>query len=259
MSGYAFGTVSNRYYWEMTSSIPITLKQIVKKHFSNILKFSANQFGRREEYIERLIINCQTALNRHGLEINPAQELSLQSFVTTIQLLNGRPQSSYVNIANEFSFHLAPLATFKVSQPMLHFPPEHRRGERIRVEIIKRIQPSVLNIPMFSGQAQAEITNNNELIFPESISDQFIDFVSQNLPRPMLSRLRPMYRRLNFGPVGSQKYNELKRSYQFVVEDSDLIAEDFNLKSYSNDIRWLARLALYVHGVEEVGYVSADD
>lgn len=257
MSGYAFGTVSNHYYWELASSMPITLRQIVEDHFSSVQKFSGDQFGRKDEYIQRLYTDCQTALNRHDLQVNPAEELPLETFVTAIQLLNGRPQSSYVNIANEFSFHLAPYATFKLSQPMLDFPPEYRRGERIRVKLLEMLYPSVLNIPMFSGISQAEITEDSELVFPESPSERLINLVGQSLPQPILSQIRPIYQKLNSGPVGTEKYSELKRSYQSRIQDSELIAEDFDLESYTGDIRLPARLTHYVHGIEEVGYGSA--
>ena len=257
MSGYAFGTVSNHYYWELTSSMPITLRQIVEDHFSSVEKFSDDQFNRKNKYIERLHTDSQTALNRHSLQVNPAEKLPLETFVAAIQLLNGRPQSSYVNIANEFSFHLAPYATFKLSRPMLDFPPEYRRGERIRVKLLKELYPAVLNIPMFSGVSQAEITEDSELIFPESPSECVINLVGQILPRSILSQIRPIYQKLNSGPVGTETYNKLKRSYQSCIQDSELIAEDFDLESYTGDIRVPARLAHYVHGIDELGYGSA--
>ncbi|WP_152418650.1 hypothetical protein [Halorubrum distributum] len=259
MSGYAFGTVSNHYYWELTSSMPITLREIVENHFTYVQKFSDDQFGRKDKYIEQLYTDCQTALNRHGLQVNPGEELPLETFVTVIQLLNGRPQSAYVNIANEFSFHLAPYATFELSRPMLDFPPKHRRGERIRVKLLEELYPNVLNIPMFSGTAQAKITEDSELVFPKSPSDRLVDFVSRNLPQPLLSQIRPIYQHLNSGPVGTETYNELKRSYQSRIQDSELTAEDFDLESYTGDIRLPARLVHYVHGIEEVGYGSVVD
>lgn len=256
MSGYAFGTVSNHYYWELTSSMPITLREIVEEHFSSVQKLSDDQFGRKDEYLEQLYKDCQTALNRHDLQVSPGEELPLETFVTAVQLLNGRPQSSYVNIANEFSFHLAPYATFELSRPMFDFPPEYRRGERIRVKLLEEVYPNVLNVPMFSGISRAEITEDSELVFPKSPSERLMNLVKRSLPRPLLSLISPIYQQLNSGPVGTKTYNELKRSYQPRIQDSELTAEDFDLDSYSGDIRLPARLVHYVHGVEEVGYES---
>ena len=236
--------------------MPITLREIVEEHFSSVQKLSDDQFGRKDEYLEQLYKDCQTALNRHDLQVSPGEELPLETFVTAVQLLNGRPQSSYVNIANEFSFHLAPYATFELSRPMFDFPPEYRRGERIRVKLLEEVYPNVLNVPMFSGISRAEITEDSELVFPKSPSERLMNLVKRSLPRPLLSLISPIYQQLNSGPVGTKTYNELKRSYQPRIQDSELTAEDFDLDSYSGDIRLPARLVHYVHGVEEVGYES---
>ncbi|WP_277552380.1 hypothetical protein [Halobaculum limi] len=254
LSGYAFGTVSNVYYWEQESLVPITLEQIVKEHFSYVQKFSKDQFNKKQEYLDKLVLHCQSALNRLGHDIETDEKMSVCAFARVIQLLNGRPQSAYVNVANEFSFHLSPYATFELSRPMLDFPPEHRRGERIRVKLLNELYSDILNIPIYSGIERAQINNQDELVFPRSGRERLIDFAEQSLPSLLLSTIRPVYRRLNSGPVGTSTYSELVESYQSRLSDSQLYQDEFQLKTYTNDIRVPARIAHYVHGVEQVGY-----
>jgi len=252
MSGYAYGTVSNTYYWEMDQLMPIKLEDVVEKHFSQTQNITQNTYKRKSKYLDSLVHDCHSALSDHGYNLENKDRIQLNDFVTYIQLLNSRSQSSYVNLANEFCYHIAPFATFKLGRPMLDFSPKHRSGERVRIMVIKKLQRALLDIPIYSGRKQAMINKENKLVFVNPL-DRLIGIFKENVPLSILKLAHPIYRRYIFDAKEISSYKELHRAYVHELHKS-LLSRDFNFGNYNGDIRLLSRLALYVHGLNQIGY-----
>lgn len=248
LSGYGFGTVSNIYFWEQKTVPPISFDRVVAEYFTHATDFGRTAMTCFDEYVETLESDARSYMQHDPDEIDIRSDLDLFEFSKTVQLLNGRSQSAYTNIANEFTFHLAPLATYELSRPMLEFPPRYREGERIRVELLEDLYPDLLEVDLFSGIAEASIGNDGRVTTERSIPER----VADRLPTRLVEYLEPLYDAYFRGPTTDVDEAIYDRDVD-VIEGYPPIDECFDLDAYTGDMRNVSRLALLAFAIEELG------
>ncbi|MDH5021360.1 hypothetical protein [Halobacterium rubrum] len=252
MSGYGFGTVSNTYFWEMSDVTPISFEDLVKDYFTAVDCFE-NSLRNRSEYEEELVDECQAALQK--LTNEPLEEpFDIGEFSKVIQLLFGRPQSAYASSANEFTFHIAPLATYELSRPVIDFPTEYRAGERIRIHLIKDLFPDILEPPLFSGRKQASITENGRIRRP--VSERLKQRVDDSFPEFLLQLIRPVYYRFTDNNPLDDIDTEILEEAADYIETTGVIDNQFEAEKQHGSVRQTLRLALLCYAVDQIGYDS---
>lgn len=251
LDGYAFGTHSNVFYWEDDSLVPLTFEDLVTDVFTAAGGFSTPAFRCKDEYLEGLIDVCEEALVELGEDIDRDELLDRQDLTRYIQLLNGRPQSTYTNIGNEFTYHLGPFATYNLGRPMVDFPPESRISEHIRVKLLREMYPDLLEVPVFSGTREQRFTDDDKL---EPASPERVAMLAGSvLPESVVERIRPFYDSLIKGNTASNT-ELIFRYHEDRLADDGPIAECFDLKHYDAHMRRHSRFALFEHGVSRLGY-----
>lgn len=260
LSGYGFGTFSNDYFWENDSQTPISFEDAVAELFTYTSVFDTDEFVCRAEYIDHLVERCLEGLEQLGEPVDPTEPLNIRELTRVVQLLNGRPQSAYVNVANRFTYHLSPFATYELGRAMIDFPPEVRHGERIRIRQLQSMYPELADIDVFSGRQWRTLTESGE-IRPESETvDRLVGFAARALPRPLKRLVSPVYR-ATIGPSSDRPEvdERIFRTHRDRFEAVDVVDECFDLTDYEGDIRWPARLAQFGHAVESVRDGSTPD
>jgi len=252
LSGYGFGTVSNTYFWEMSDATPISFEELVKNYFTAVDCFK-NSLRNRSEYEEQLVDECRFALQK--LTNEPLEEpFDIDEFSKVIQLLFGRPQSGYASSANEFTFHIAPLATYELSRTVIDFPTEYRAGERIRIHLIKELFPDILEPPLFSGRKQTSITDDGRIRRP--VSERLKQRVDASFPEFLIRLIRPVYYRLTDNHPLDRVDTEILEEATDYIETSAVIDNRFEAKKQHGSVRQTLRLALLSYAVDQTGYDS---
>lgn len=259
LSGYGFGTFSNNYFWENSNTNPVSFDELVKNMFSNASAFNSESFKCESEYFTALSNECERALEQLGEDIDTSEPIDIDELTRIVQLLNGRPQSAFVNIANEFTYHLSPFATYELGQPMIDFPREHRRGERIRVKLLKNLYPNLANIPIYSGREPKSIQETDELSFEGSVNEKVIKYLSSSLPAWSIDILRPIYQGLFEDNKRPDIENEILETDIDRLETNGFVTDCFDLNNYSGDVRISSRLSHYEYAVYNIGWESVDD
>ncbi|WP_247730622.1 hypothetical protein [Halovivax limisalsi] len=252
MSGYGFGTVSNAYYWEMENRTPITIREIVTEVFSAIDQLRG-EFTASEAYLDALTEDAGSFLAEYWDSVDAESALSLDEFVEAIQLLNGKSQSKYVNTVNEFTYHLAPLATYRISQSVLSFPEAYRRGERIRVAVLEQLFEDILNVDMFTGRRNAKITDEGEIDRTQTIAQR----IAEVLPDAAVDAIEPLYTSVTSQPL-SDPDSEILRQDIRQIHANEVLGDLFDIEHKPRDIRYPARLSLESRAVDMIGYDTID-
>jgi hypothetical protein len=251
LDGYAFGTHSNFFYWEDDSLVPLTFEELVREVFTAAGEFSSGAFQCKDRYLDELVDVCEQALVELGEEVNRGELLDRRQLTQYIQLLNGRPQSTYVNLTNEFTYHLGPFATYDLGRPMVDFPPEHRFGEKIRIKLIKELAPELLQIPVFSGTRQQRFTDDDRLEPVES--EQIAMWFGSVLPDPLVERIRPVYDSLVKGSTADNT-DLIFESHENRISEDGPVSDCFDLELYREHIRRHSRFAQFDYGLRKLGY-----
>jgi hypothetical protein len=252
LSGYGFGTFSNVYFWEDDSIVPISFQDMVADIFSLSSKYESTVFQCKEQYLQRLTEECARALELMGEHEATEKPLDLDRLTRVVQLLNGRPQSAYVNIANEFTYHLSPFATYELGRPMIDFPREYRQGEKMRIKQLKKHYPDLASIPLYTGGQMKRITDADKLKFDGRIDKRFLKRLSSILPEPVVDTLHPLYNKLYSSSEGVD--SKIRQSHIDRISSDGPISDCFVLDEYDDDIRWTARLVHYDYAISKMGY-----
>ncbi len=249
MSGYGFGVFSNDYFWEDNANFPISFEKAVENIFSDAKIFDNDEFVCKRYYIQHLVANCKNALSRLGCDISYSGVLDREQMTKTVQLLNGRPQSGYVNVVNEFTYHLAPFATYKLGRPMIDFPPRVRAGEKIRVSLLSELCPGLLDIEIYSGGRSRRVDKNKKLVDAGNTAKSVLE---RSMPESLVRILKNLFRRLKISPVDQRI---LRTAIDRLTADG-VVSPCFELSNYYKDIRYIVRLLQLEHGAERIGFTE---
>lgn len=253
LDGYAFGTHSNFFYWEDDSLVPLTFEELATDVFTAASDFSHDVFPCKDRYLDELPNVCEEALVELGEDVDRDALLDRRTLTRYIQLLNGRPQSTYVNVTNEFTYHLGPFATFDLGRPMVDFLPEHRVSEKIRIKLIKKLLPASLEIPVFSGTRHQRFTEDDRLEPAES--ERLAMWFGSVLPTPIVEQIRPIYDGLVKGQ-SADNTDIIFESHEERLREDGPVSDCFNLELYDDHIRRHARFALLEYGLDKIGYTD---
>lgn len=251
LNGYGFGIFSNVYYWEDDSLVPISFDDIVTDVFTSAKGFTREAFPCKDEYLNRLVDTCKDVLDEFEKSIDLDEPMNLDEFTRTIQVLNGRPQSPYCNVVNEFTYHLSPFATYGLGQPMIDVPAKYRVGETMRIKLLRRLYADLLDVPVFSGTRKQKFTDTDEMKL--ITTERLIDICGSLLPDIALRFLRPIYKAQTDSSYGDVNDKIFEAHRERISEDGP-ISDCFNLKEYEDHIRRHSRFALFEHGIYEIGY-----
>lgn len=256
LNGYGFGIVSNVYYWEDESIVPISFEDVVTDVFTCASGFSDEAFECKDEYLDRLVSVCEEVMDEFDRDIDIDEPLDMYDFTRTAQQLKGRPQSPYTNIVNEFTYHLSPFSTYELGQPMIDVPSKYRSGERLRVKLLKNIYPDLLNVPIYSGTRKRKFTDSDEMELVTS--ERLISTIGALLPEPAVEIVRPVYERMtdsSYEDIDDIIYEEYARR----VDDDGIVDDCFTLEKSDVQIRRHSRFPLFEMGITEIGYDAVKD
>jgi hypothetical protein len=256
MDGYGYGVFSNTYYWENDSDMPIKFEDVVTEVLTDVKGFTTEAFKCKNEYMEELIEMCKDRITELDDSIDPEKSLDLTTFTRTIQLLNGRSQSKYPNLMNEFRYHLSPYSTFRLGRRLIDVPPAYREGEKLRIKLLKNLEPGMLDIPIYSGTRKRKFTKNDTIVLEPD--ERIVSWFGRHLPSFALEVIRPIYRDFKGSSQTSTENEIMKENVKRLLEDGP-VSQCINLEKYDNHVRRHTRFPQFERGVRMIGFDSISD
>jgi hypothetical protein len=134
---------------------------------------------------------------------------------------------------------------------MIDVPAEYRVGEKLRVKLLRRLYPDLLEIPLYSGTRKQQILENDEMRLARSA--RLVSWCGSCLPEPVLKIARPLYKRATDSSYGDIN-DRIFEAHRNRISEDGLISDCFNLEEYDDHIRRHSRFALFEHGLNRMGY-----
>jgi len=211
-----------------------------------------------EGYVKAYAADLRAALS-HAHTDWPQDCASLSSFVRTALFIYLRPESRFLNLANEFVHYLCPFILKTLHDPLLNMPLQYRVRDQFQLRLIHELAPRLLDVPLYSGGRSGVLDRNTFQMTPQpppkfvptaqSVAGRVAD---KALPAKWREPVARVYRRLRGGLTREDRSNEVVRVY------SQRLARDPLTASHLRDIgslpiKLVARLQHYLAGVNALG------
>lgn len=129
----------------------ISLDRIIKEYHIplpvNKHTFSDKRYY--EEYVLYLKDQIRKLVNIYDINVDNG-EVNKDNFDELRQIFARAMDNKLVNFRNEFSYSISPYGTTQLYEFMFSVPYEYRRNSRFQLALIKKLDSSVLEIPLFS-------------------------------------------------------------------------------------------------------------
>ncbi len=174
LGGYS-PAFSNMKIW-MTEKRSFSFADLVDHFTTRFFKYLPEEIqDEYRGYLERTVVE---ALSRSPVEF-PDEGATLQQFAAARLFLYIRAEAALLNLANEFSYYLAPFMMKRLYDPLLSMPLHLRRGDEFQLRLVHALCPRLLDVPLFSGLREQKVDLETFTMAPEP-RQGYADAVADN-------------------------------------------------------------------------------
>ena len=249
MNGYFGENLKGREWLNKILGNSITISKIITTyHIPSVISeiFRAKcDWKEYKNYLQSEFTNV--AQNTYGLRI--IKNIILKGdFNEFRQIFSRCMDNTILNFQNEFSYSLSPFGDLKLYEPIFNIPYNYRNHSLFQFELIKALDSTVLDIPIFSHCR------------PRSLKQGKLVREKVHIKDYLFNNLIPIYKKLSY-----IKRNYIKRNnpiaisveYQNYLKKNGIFAEYFNIDRILNPIM-LSRMALYTFAINKIGFDSIE-
>lgn len=196
-----------------------------------------------KNYLESELLNI--AQNIYHIRIIN-NKIRKEDFNELRQILARSTDNIISNFQNEFSYSLSPYGDLKLYEPLFDIPYEYRNHILFQFELIKALDKTALDIPIFSHGRPISIEQGKLLRERVHIKDYLKNY------------LNPVYKKQHY-----VKYNYINRNnpirleYQNYLKNNSILAKYFNIDRII-DLGILSRMVLHTFAINKVGFSSIE-
>jgi len=152
----------------------------------------------------------------------------------------------FMNFKNEFSYSLSPFGDLKLYEPLFNIPYKYRNHDLFQFELIKALDKTTLDIPIFSHCTLRSIHQGKLIREKVYIKDYLKNY------------LNPVYKKQHYVKYNyTNSSNPIRLEYQNYLKDNSILAKYFNIDRII-DLRMLSRMVLYTFGINKIGFSSIE-
>lgn len=219
--------------------------------------FKSDGFECTHEFKEYMMSAIQEALNNSAVDY-PANTATLENLVQSQTFLRLREADTFLNFANEFSYHFSPFMTKRLHDPLVSIPMEYRKNNQFQLRLLDTLHPDVLNTDIISGWKKVrpdfekwEVRPTPSLEYKLRIHNS----VKKLLPESIKPHVIRFYNNLAKGSEEKDNMNAtIRRKNMKYIEESSLVSDCISDAMAIDDLRRLVLLQRTLFGIEEVGY-----
>jgi hypothetical protein len=189
----------------------------------------------------------------------PDDGASLETFVKAKLSLYIRPESRFLNFANEFGHYIAPFLMKRLYDPLLSVPFKYRAKDEFQLRLIHALAPGLMEVPLHSGWGPARIDRDTFRLIRDRVDQK------KSLVRRIANVVLPSVLRRPARNIYSRLGN--KQAAAKLTDRDSAIVEAYSRQVMSDPLgqRWfssaseftpkiLARIRHYLVGVNTLGY-----
>jgi hypothetical protein len=215
----------------------VTLKKIIKDYHLP-LPVNKNTFTKKEyyeKYTSYLYDQLSKLVKKYDIRTEGGK-ISKDNFDELRQIFARSMDNKLVNFRNEFSYSLVPFGTTQLYEYMFNVPYEYRRNSRFQMALIKELDESVMEIPIFSHTKEFKESKFNAKKYIKGL---------------LRSKMDNFYQYYYSFKHKNKETSKIEEDYRNYLETSPIVTKFLDVSSLFTE-RLVVRVALYTLLLENI-------
>lgn len=242
MNGYLGETIKGREWLNYRWEDPINISKVIYKYFiyhwinDNLIR-DKNEWKEFRIYLASQLLHHQKITYNMNIKNGRIYKNDFNEF----RWVASRGDSAVTNFHNQFTYCMSPLGDTLLFDKALEIPYKYRKHNIFQFEVIKALDRSLIDVPLFSHCHFREI-KNGELLKEKLVFQQLVSQYMTKAYRE-LYLYRKKYKHRNDHMIhGLQKY----------LKEHSFLTEYINIDKLFNPIL-LSYIVLYTFGINKLG------
>lgn len=255
MNGYFGENLKGRTWVKTCIGNSISINNIIAYYHRPFLDISSLSFKNKtcwknyKDYLKNEVLNL--AINVYRIDTD-GKTISKDSFNELRQIFSRCMDNKILNFQNEFTYSLSPFGCAQLYEFLFDVPYKYRKNDKFQFELIKRLDSSVIDVPIYSHAKKRIVKKENLMpeIFPFKLflANYLYTIFEKFYPSAQIS-FNQIVRKIGI----YKKISCLEINYQTQLNKVEPLKNYFNFNEvYSAHL--LSRMILYTFAINYIGY-----
>ena len=248
MNGYYGENLKGREWLNAILGNSINIRNIIEWYhiplwISGQTFRTKNNWKEYKNYLQSELINI--ARNTYGLRVIK-NTIHKEDFNELRQIFSRCMDNTILNFQNEFSYSLSPFGDLKLYESIFNIPYKYRNYNLFQFELIKVLDPTVLDVPIFSHCKPRSMKQGSLIREKVRTGDYLRNY------------LNSVYKKLHYIKWSFENENNpIIVEYQNYLKNNSILSKYFNIDKVL-DLRILSRMVLYTFAINKIGFSSVE-